>query len=96
MFSQEKLPANQYLVYALGGSFGLQLLSAAIPGLRSILKLAPINVVDGVVIGTTALLPLLINEGTKGGSGGSRRSEEAGEQGRRADWETGRKIASSK
>jgi P-type Ca2+ transporter type 2C len=68
IFSQEKLPANQYLVYALGGSFGLQLLSAAVPGLRSILKLAPINLVDGVVIASTALLPLLVNEGTKVGN----------------------------
>jgi P-type Ca2+ transporter type 2C len=68
IFSQEKLPANQYLVYALGGSFGLQLLSAAIPGLRYLLKLAPINLVDGVVIGSTALLPLLVNEGTKVGN----------------------------
>jgi Ca2+-transporting ATPase len=65
IFSQEKLPANQYLVYALGGSFGLQLLSAAVPGLRYLLKLAPINLVDGVVIASTALLPLLVNEGTK-------------------------------
>jgi Ca2+-transporting ATPase len=65
MFSQEKLPANQYLVYALGGSFGLQLLSAAVPGLRYLLKLAPINLVDGVVVASTALLPLLVNEGTK-------------------------------
>ncbi len=68
IFSQEKLPANQYLVYALGGSFGLQLLSAAVPGLRYLLKLAPINLVDGVVIASTALLPLLVNEGTKVGN----------------------------
>jgi Ca2+-transporting ATPase len=36
-----------------------------IPGLRSLLKLTPINVLDGVVIGSSALLPLLVNEGTK-------------------------------
>ena len=68
IFSQEKLPANQYLVYALGGSFGLQLLSAAVPGLRYLLKLTPINPIDGVVIASTALLPLLVNEGTKVGN----------------------------
>jgi Ca2+-transporting ATPase len=68
IFSREKLPSNQYLIYALAGSFGLQLLSAALPGLRYLLKISPINSIDGLVIGSTALLPLLVNEGTKAGS----------------------------
>ncbi|MCA1994140.1 MAG: hypothetical protein LDL41_19150, partial [Coleofasciculus sp. S288] len=46
-------------------SFGLQLVVAAIPGLRDLLQLTPINLVDSAVIGTSMLLPLLVNEGTK-------------------------------
>lgn len=65
IFSQEKLPSNQYLAYAIGGSFGLQLLSAAVPELRYLLKLTPINLVDGLVIGFSVVLTLLVNEGTK-------------------------------
>jgi P-type Ca2+ transporter type 2C len=65
IFSKNKLPPNQYLTVALGGSFALQLLAVAIPGLRSLLQLTPINLLDGVVIGTSALFPLLVNEGTK-------------------------------
>lgn len=63
--SQKKLPPNPYLTLALGGSFGLQLVVAAIPGLRDLLQLTPINLVDSAVIGTSMLLPLLVNEGTK-------------------------------
>jgi Ca2+-transporting ATPase len=36
-----------------------------IPGLRGILGLAPVGLVDGMVIGGAALLPLLVNEATK-------------------------------
>jgi Ca2+-transporting ATPase len=36
-----------------------------IPGLRSFLGLAPIGLLDGLVIGGSALLPLAVNEGTK-------------------------------
>ncbi|MGK7917923.1 MAG: cation-translocating P-type ATPase, partial [Prochloraceae cyanobacterium] len=59
------LPPNRYLSLALGGSLTLQLMSLAIPGLRNLLKVTPINLLDGAVIGSSALLPLLINEGTK-------------------------------
>jgi Ca2+-transporting ATPase len=65
IFSEKKLPPNQYLTVALGGSFALQILAAAVPGLRSLLKLTPISILDGAVIGASALLPLLVNEGTK-------------------------------
>lgn len=65
IFDKEKLPPNRYLTAALGGSFGLQLLSLTVPGLRSLLGLGPIGIIDGIVIGGGALLPLLINEGTK-------------------------------
>ncbi|MUG99086.1 HAD-IC family P-type ATPase [Scytonema sp. UIC 10036] len=65
IFSSEKLPANRYLTVALGGSFGLQILAAVIPGLRQMLNLTPIHVLDGAVIGTSALVPFVVNEGQK-------------------------------
>ncbi len=65
IFSSEKLPPNPYLNLAIGGSFALQLVAAAIPGLRGLLQLTPINMVDSAVIGASALLPLLVNEATK-------------------------------
>jgi Ca2+-transporting ATPase len=69
IFSGESLPPNRYLALALGGSFALQLLTMLIPGVRSILGLTPIGLLDGAVIAGTAALPLLINEGTKSLSG---------------------------
>jgi Ca2+-transporting ATPase len=65
IFSQEKLPPNPYLTTAVVGSFGIQILALAVPQLRSLLKIAPLNMVDTVVISGGALLPLLVNEGTK-------------------------------
>jgi Ca2+-transporting ATPase len=65
IFSQEKLPSNKYLNLALGGSLLVQLGVMFIPGIRSILGLAPVGLLDGLVIGGTTLLPLLVNEATK-------------------------------
>ncbi|MEW6602420.1 MAG: cation-transporting P-type ATPase, partial [Nitrospirota bacterium] len=65
IFDREKLPPNRYLNMALGGSFAIQLLAMLIPGLRNLLGLAPIGILDGAVIGSSAALPLLVNEGTK-------------------------------
>lgn len=65
VFSQAKLPQNQYLNMALVGSFTLQVLALSIPPLRSILKITPIDLFDGAAIGASALLPLLANESTK-------------------------------
>ena len=65
IFDKEKLPPNKYLNVALGGSFALQVLSMAVPGLRSLLGIAPINIIDGIVIGGSAVVPLLVNESTK-------------------------------
>jgi Ca2+-transporting ATPase len=66
IFSKEKLPNNPYLNLAIAGSFGIQVLAIAIPPLRNLLRITPINLVDGAVIGASAVLPLLVNEGTKG------------------------------
>ncbi len=60
-----QLPANHYLTAALEGSLALQLMSLAVPGLRKLLHVTPINLLDGIVIGSSALLPLAINEETK-------------------------------
>jgi Ca2+-transporting ATPase len=65
IFDRGKLPPNKYLNLALGGSFALQVLSMVVPGLRSLLGIAPISLIDGIVIGGSAAVPLLVNESTK-------------------------------
>jgi Ca2+-transporting ATPase len=67
LFGREKLPPNPYLNAALGTSLGIQVLTLVIPGLRSFLGLTPIGLLDGAVIGAAAILPLAVNEATKGG-----------------------------
>lgn len=64
-FSQTKLPPNHYLNAAIAGSFALQLLAIVFPPLRSLLRLAPIDLVDTAVIATSSVLPLIVNEATK-------------------------------
>ncbi len=59
------LPPNKYLNIALGGSLLLQILTLTVPGLRNILRLSPIGVLDSIVAGGSAILPLIINESTK-------------------------------
>jgi Ca2+-transporting ATPase len=68
IFSREKLPANNYLNYALAGSIGLQVLTFFVPGLRRLLGITAPNLLDAAVIGGTALLPLAVNETTKSDS----------------------------
>lgn len=65
IFSKDQLPPNQYLTFALGGSFALQIVAAIVPGLKGLLQVTPINLLDGAVIATSAVLPLLVNEGAK-------------------------------
>jgi Ca2+-transporting ATPase len=65
IFSPDKLPPNPYLNLALGGSLLVQVAAMFIPGVRSVLGLGPVGLLDGLVIGGTALLPLLVNEATK-------------------------------
>ncbi|ACB54550.1 cation-transporting ATPase, E1-E2 type [Crocosphaera subtropica ATCC 51142] len=61
----QTLPHNPYLTTALTGSMALQWVSLATPGLRNLLQVTPLNPLDGLVIGSSAILPLAINEGTK-------------------------------
>jgi Ca2+-transporting ATPase len=65
MFDKERLPSNRYLDVALGGSFALQALTIAVPGLRGLLGTTAINLTDALVIGGSAVLPLIVNEATK-------------------------------
>ena len=60
------LPANPYLTLAIGGSLALQLLTFIVPGLSNLLSLVPLTLLDGAVVGLSALLPLVVNEATKG------------------------------
>ncbi|HTN43513.1 MAG TPA: cation transporting ATPase C-terminal domain-containing protein, partial [Nitrospiria bacterium] len=59
-------PSNPYLWLSLGGTLLLQGVALFVPGLRRLLGLTPISLLDGAVIGASAVLPLLINEATKG------------------------------
>lgn len=65
IFSTGKLPPNPYLTMALGGSLAVQFLTMAVPGLRGLLGLTPVGLLDGLVISSSALLPLVVNEATK-------------------------------
>jgi Ca2+-transporting ATPase len=62
---RQSLPSNPYLSAALGGSLALQFIALAVPGIRNLLGITPISLIDGAVIGGSALLPLLMNETTK-------------------------------
>jgi Ca2+-transporting ATPase len=59
------LPPNPYLNVALIGSFAAQALVLVMPGLRNLLGLAPLTLLDGLVIGGSTLLPFVVNEKTK-------------------------------
>jgi Ca2+-transporting ATPase len=65
VFRTESLPPNRYLDLALLGSFTVQVLALVIPGLRSLLGIAPIDLLDSLVIGGSALFPLVVNEASK-------------------------------
>ncbi len=65
IFSKQKLPPNKYLNIAIGGSLALQIVAAIVPGLKGLLQISPINLIDTAVIGSSAVLPFLFNEGRK-------------------------------
>lgn len=70
IFSTEKLPRNKYLDLSLGGSFAIQGLAITVPGLRKLLGITPISILDGIVIAGSSILPLVVNEATKKGNSG--------------------------
>jgi Ca2+-transporting ATPase len=65
LLSANTPPPNKYLTLAVGGSLVLQALTAIIPGLRSVLGITPIGLLDAAVVGGSALLSLAANETTK-------------------------------
>jgi Ca2+-transporting ATPase len=73
IFDRGNLPPNRYLNAALGGSLALQVLAAAVPGIRGLLGIAPLGLLDYAVAGGAAALPLLVNEATKKKAGGEGR-----------------------
>jgi P-type Ca2+ transporter type 2C len=64
--SAEPLPPNRYLDLALLGSLTVQLLALVTPRLRRLLGIAPIDLLDSLVIGGSALLPLMVDEASTG------------------------------
>jgi Ca2+-transporting ATPase len=58
-------PPNRYFQVAIGGTLALQTLSFLIPGLRNLLQITPLGLSDYLVVGGSALWPLLVNEMTK-------------------------------
>ncbi|MFO1431936.1 MAG: HAD-IC family P-type ATPase [Candidatus Competibacteraceae bacterium] len=64
LLDRERLPPNPYLRVALGVSLALQSLTV-FPGLRGLLGTTPLGLLDTLVIGAGAVLPLLLNETTK-------------------------------
>lgn len=65
IFDKEKQAPNKYLTFAVVASLGFQVLTLLVPGLRSLLGTTPITVLDGAIIGTTSVVPLLITEASK-------------------------------
>jgi Ca2+-transporting ATPase len=65
LFDKERLSPNPHLNLALGVSLSLQVLTVLIPGLRQLLGTTPLSLLDSLVIGASAVVPLLINESTK-------------------------------
>jgi len=65
IFDRNGVPSNPYLNLAVGGSLALQVLTMVVPGLRSFLGVVRPNLFDTAVIGASAILPLVINEGRK-------------------------------
>jgi Ca2+-transporting ATPase len=67
IFDATGRPPNRYLHAALGGSLVFQGLALTVPGLRNLLGLTPIGLLDGCVVAGGAVVPLLINEMNKTG-----------------------------
>ena len=65
IFDRGKLPPNRYLTGALVGSFALQGVAMVTPGMRRLLSISPLGVMDGLVAAGGAVLPLLANEAIK-------------------------------
>jgi Ca2+-transporting ATPase len=65
VFGKTKIPPNRYFNIAVWGSVLLQAFTMFIPGLRNILGITSLDLLDTAVVGCSALLPLAVNESTK-------------------------------
>ncbi len=79
IFDENKPPPNKYLTLAVVLSLGFQLLSQLVPGLRNLLGVTPITLVDGALIGATSVLPMLITEAAKKTTGERKSEPRAGD-----------------
>jgi Ca2+-transporting ATPase len=68
VFAASSLQRNNRLNQAIAGSIGLQLFANLLPGLRRLLGLGPMGILDIVVMLAGAGIPLLLNEAAKPGS----------------------------
>lgn len=65
LFANSKAGRNGKLDLAIGGSIGLQLLANLIPGMRGLLGIGAMSLMDIGVVLAGAGIPMLINEATK-------------------------------
>jgi len=65
IFDAERLASNKYIPMAVGGGLALQFLVTLVPGMRRILGVVPLGLLDWGVVGLAAVGPLLTNETIK-------------------------------
>ncbi|MGD0230239.1 MAG: HAD-IC family P-type ATPase [Syntrophorhabdales bacterium] len=65
IFDRDGATPNRYLTSALVGTFALQGIAMVVPGLRRLLGISRIGMVDGLVTAGGAILPLFVNEAIK-------------------------------
>jgi Ca2+-transporting ATPase len=65
LFGKTRLPSNNYLNLAVGGSLLMQLLTIFVPPLRSLLGLSPMSFADISIAGGSAFVALMLNEASK-------------------------------
>jgi P-type Ca2+ transporter type 2C len=65
-------PPNRYLDAAVAGSLALQLVATFVPGLRRLLGVERLGMLDGLVVGAGAMTPFLVNEALKASQGSGR------------------------
>jgi Ca2+-transporting ATPase len=64
-YHDEFLPRNLYLELALGGSVAAQVAANLIPGIRRMLGMTPMGLMDTLIVLASSGLPLLMNEALK-------------------------------
>jgi Ca2+-transporting ATPase len=65
IFDRAPLASNRYVPMAVGGGVALQVLATFVPGLRRVLGVVPLGLVDWGIVGVAAVGPLIANESIK-------------------------------